>query len=117
MFVDGRDLFLYPPGDAAAVVEIAGRLLENPVLLQSVAQNGLERVDAAHRSSHRAQNFSERLLQLLQDEGRAMVAARLSEARAIHTQYLKLMYLLHAETTDHPAMRQAYLDAARGDTD
>ena len=117
LFTDGTDLFLYPPGDAAAVAALAFRLLETPELRRSVAQNGLARVDAAHRSSHRAQSFSSRLLRLVEEDGKAMVAGRRADARSIHAAYLKLMYLLHADTTEIPAMRQAYLAAAQGDTD
>lgn len=117
LFSDGRDLFFYPPGDAAAVAELATRLLEAPDLCRAVAKSGLMRVDAAHRSSHRARSFSERLLTLLRERGKPMLDERLGSAQAIHKRYLKLMYLLHADTTDLPAMRQAYLDAARSITD
>lgn len=117
LFTDGKDLFLYPPGDAAAVAALASRLLETPELRRSVAQNGLARVDAAHRSSHRAQSFSSRLLRLVEESGERMVSGRLAGAQAIHTAYLKLVYLLHAETTEIPAMRRAYLAAARGNGD
>ena len=119
MFTDGKDLFLYPPGDIDAVVALTKRLLADPELCLHVAQSGLSAVDAAHRSLHRAQTLSERLHPLfIQDIAETSlvtetVATRRREAPAIHARYLRLLYLLHADTVDNPALREAYLQAAR----
>ena len=113
IFTDKKDLFVYPPGDVAAVAELAQRLLAAPELRQAAAQSGLAAVDAAHRSSHRAQALSSRLKALLASDADDIVAARRREAVEIHSRYLRLLYLLHADTVDSPALRAAYLAAAK----
>ncbi|MDR2077046.1 MAG: glycosyltransferase [Desulfovibrio sp.] len=114
LFSDRRDLFLYPPGDAAALAALAGALLRDEPLRARTAQNGLAVVNASHRSSHRARTLSDNLGALL-DTGEAsrLAAARRKEARALHARFLRPLYLHHAETTSFLSLRQAYLAAAK----
>jgi hypothetical protein len=114
LFTDGRDLFLYPRGNVPALSSLVRALLRDDALRARVAKSGLEAVNAAHRSSHRAKNLSDKLLALLErDEARALVAARRQEARSLHERFLRLLYLHHAETCPLSSLRQAYLEAAR----
>lgn len=114
MFEDGKDLFLYPQGDVSAMLELVGRLLKNEDLRQNAARAGLAAVDAGHRASHRAASLDQ-WLRVLFASGRAerLIRRRLRAAGDIHRNVLRLLYLLHAETIDHPGLRQAYLRASR----
>jgi hypothetical protein len=114
LFTDGRDLFLYPPGDVAALTALIRSLLRDDALREAAARNGLAAVNARHRSTHRAKTLSDNLRALLGADGAsALVAARRREARALHARFLRLLYLHHAETASLPSLRQAYLMAAQ----
>ncbi|MDR2160874.1 MAG: glycosyltransferase [Desulfovibrio sp.] len=113
LFADRRDLFLYPPGDAAAAAALAGALLREDSLRESVARSGLAAVDARHRSRHRAEDLSAKIFALLRDEGETLINSRLQNATLLHAGFLRPLYLHHAESSPSPGLRRAYLNAAR----
>ncbi|WP_147819270.1 glycosyltransferase [Salidesulfovibrio onnuriiensis] len=110
LFTDGEDLFLYPPGDADALVELVQRLLPREDLCRTVAGNGFAKVDRAHRECHRARELAD-WLGSADLEG--AVRERLAQAGAIHDSFLRLLYLHWAEASG-PALKARYLRAARG---
>jgi hypothetical protein len=114
VFVDGKELFLYPPHDVDAVIALAERLLADAPLRERVAGAGFAAVNARHRGRHRARDAAAWLLGFLHSgEARRMSAERLARAPAIRREFLRLLYLHHAETVEDPELRRAYLAASR----
>jgi hypothetical protein len=114
LFTDGKDLFMYNPEDLPALGELARQLLRNPALCAKVAASGLKKVNAGHLGEHRARLFDDILQKLLRGNNAAQIIQnRLMRKAAIHAQYLKLIYLLFAESMEFPALRRAYLAAAK----
>lgn len=113
-FLDGQELFLYPPHDVEAVVRLAERLLADRPLRKRVAEAGFDAVNARHRGRHRAAAAAAWLHAFL-DSGQAksMIAHRLAAAPAIRAELLRLLYLHHAETVEYDGLRAVYLAAAR----
>lgn len=112
LFIDGGDLFTYPAGDAKAAAEVAHMLLKKPELCEKAAANGLAKVNALHRSSHRAEAFVRHLENLGEENIRQRVQRRLDEASVISKDFLRLLYLHHAENIGVPSLQKAYLKAA-----
>ncbi len=114
LFADKRDLFLYAQHDPASLLPLVAELLADEPLLRRVAASGLAAVDAKHRASHRAAEFTRRLGALF-DSGEAerRIALRRSGAAAMHAEYLRVLYLHHAESLEGSPLREAYLRAAR----
>ena len=113
MFVDGKELFLYPQRDVPAMLRLARRLLDDDTLRQRAAKAGLAAVDAGHRASHRAAALDEWLSVLFTSgQAESLTQQRLEAAVTIHRNVLRLLYLLHAESIDHPQLRKSYLRAA-----
>lgn len=110
LFKDGNDLFLYPPGDADALVALVERILPQEELCAAVAANGFRKVDARHRENHRAQQLVEWLGAVDLD---GIAARRREQSAAIHDAFLKLLYLHWAETAESPDMRMLFLRAGR----
>lgn len=114
LFTDNEDLFLFDQADIPGAARRAGEILARPEKMLEVAWSGYRKVMSAHLDTHRAAS----LLALLRDwqasgKDRALVDGRLRGAGRIHADYLRLMYLLLAESiTEVPAMQQAYLAAA-----
>ena len=114
LFMDGKELFLYPQRDVPALLRLTRRLLEDEPLRQSVAKAGLAAVDAKHRASHRAAALDQWLRELFASgEADGLIQQRLRAAPDIHHNILRFLYLLHAESIDRPQLRQAYLQAAK----
>ena len=111
-FTPGEDLFTYPPGDMPALISLLEHLLNVPELCEAVAASGLRKVNAGHRALHRAKAFTERLRAL---PVRHIIEERLRQAEMIRHNYLRLIYLLWAEECHTPALREAYLKAAKGE--
>jgi hypothetical protein len=109
LFRDGVHLRTYPPDDAHAAARAALDLLAADPLRRTLAENGLAAVDAGHRSRHRAQNFLEKIDKM---DVQKTIDRRLQQAPAIHDRYLRLLYLLHAETSSGPYLRETYLKEA-----
>lgn len=114
LFTDGKELFLYPEHDVDAVLALARCLLAAPDLRRSVAAAGLAAVDAGHRASHRAADFSTKIAALFANgEAESLIHNRLQAADLLHKEVLRLLYLHHAETVEQTRLRQIYLQAAR----
>lgn len=114
LFTDGEHLFFYPDRDAAALADLARRLLAKPALYERAARAGLAEVDAKHRASVRAKEFAERIDALVvQGLAERFVRERLAVAPVLHREALRLFWLHHAETTPHDGCRAAYLAEAR----
>jgi hypothetical protein len=114
LFTDREDLFIYNPEDLPALGELVHKLLQNPALCAKVAAGGLKKVNAGHLGAHRALLLDGILQKHMQGNNAAQIVQnRLVRKAAIHAQYLKLIYLLFAESMEFPALRQAYLVAAK----
>ena len=111
LFTPGEHLLTYPPDDVDAAEAAIRSALADPALRQRLARAGLAAVDAAHRARHRAKDFSAFVAGLSPD----LTADRLAHAGDIRRTWLKLLYLLEAREMTRPPLRQAYLDAARGE--
>lgn len=116
MFTEGKDLLCYDaekPDEAARVIRTA---LENEPMLKGLAASGLQKIDSGHRSRHRADTFTKRLFTLASDKTTiaTVTRTRRADARRIRATYLKILYLLLAESLELPALREAYLRAAHG---
>lgn len=113
LFVPGQELFVYPPLNVDALVALARRLLADTPLRERTASAGLAAVDARHRTSIRAKEFSEKLHSLFAS-GKAgeLVAQRLNHHSNVPYEALRLLYLHHAETVGLEPQRRQYLEAA-----
>ena len=115
LFQNGHDLFTYTQDDLPGLATLLHTLLKHPGRLKTVAAQGHATVADGHYMHHRAETFACKV-QTLMDSGKArsLVAERLKEARRIHAGSLRLIYLLHAETSEDESLKAAYLKAARG---
>ncbi|MBO4300681.1 MAG: glycosyltransferase family 1 protein [Desulfovibrio sp.] len=128
LFTEGRHMLCYAPDTSdEAVDEPVARamtgasvreaeehirfLLANPEKAQNLRQEALSVINASHRAIHRAQSFTRHMEALLQNAS-AITARRRSQASAIRTSCLRLLYLHWAEMTDNAMLRMAYLKAA-----
>ena len=114
LFVDGEHLVGYAPDDVGDALFRIGLLLKNPELMTYIGETALAEINAGHRARHRAQAFTDHLCDLWMQDAGALIAARQARAAAIREECLKMPYLLWAEELAEPALRQAYLAAARG---
>ncbi|MDR2800563.1 MAG: glycosyltransferase [Desulfovibrio sp.] len=115
MFRDGEELFTYPAYDPTALAELAGRLLRDAPLREKAGAAGLARIDGRHRASHRAEELSRKLRVLFRaGKARNLVATRLAKAAEIHHNFLRPLYLHHAESLEADFMRAIFLSAAKG---
>ncbi len=114
LFTDRRELYIYDQSDLPGLVTLVRELLGKPEEVAAVRASALAAIDAAHRASHRAA-FLAGLLHDLRSggQGAELIRARRSGGRALHESYLRFLYLLHAESQDIPALRLAYLNAAK----
>jgi glycosyltransferase involved in cell wall biosynthesis len=113
LFTDEVDLFLYDQNNLEALAELVKKLLQNPALCARVAAGGLEKVNSRHLGGHRALLLHAVLQNLRGDKGERLVRERLMQKNSLHAQYLKLIYLLFAESLENPGLRRAYLAAAK----
>lgn len=109
LFTDGVDYFLYQPGDVDGLVDLVERILPDEELCRKVAMSGHTKVDKAHRAMHRAQQLTDWLGSQDLD---SIAMQRQAQARAIHDNFLRLLYLHWAETSG-PGHKAMYLRAAR----
>lgn len=114
LFTHGVDLFTYDQSDLPGLARLCRALLKTPERCKTVAASGHANVLEKHYIHHRAERFAANIVALT-GSGKAgeMVATRLREAPSIHSQWLKLLYLLHAETAANEQIGAAYLAAAR----
>lgn len=114
LFQNGRDLFIYDQNDIPALAALLRTLLKHPERRKTVAAQGHDTVAAAHYMRHRAETFAANVTTLLTTgQARAMIDARLANARHIHESRLRFLYLLHADTVDDHSLKAAYLKAAK----
>lgn len=110
LFVSGVHLLEYTPDDVDSAAEAVRTALSNPSLCSLLANNGLQAVDNGHRSAHRAAAFSKFIRSLPAD----LPEHRVANADAICRDWLRRLYLHHAETTENTDIREMYLHAALG---
>lgn len=109
IFSDGEELCTYDPDDMDGLVRLLETLLEDGDRRRRIADAGMKAVNAGHRASHRAAD----LLRWMQECDRdALVKARLDGREAILHEYLRLLYLHHAEAQTSPPLARMYLDFA-----
>lgn len=114
LFTHGEDLFSYPQNDIPGLAKLCEALLKADARRENVAAAGHAKVAEKHYMHHRAETFAANVgSMLISGEGKEKVAARLREAPSIHSKWLKLLYLHHAETAENEKTGAAYLAAAR----
>ncbi|WP_457572206.1 glycosyltransferase family protein [Desulfovulcanus sp.] len=114
LFAPEKDLFVYDPENLKALVELFNFLLANPDLCQRVAQNGYEKVNAFHRSHHRAA----RLHQWIQEQDiPSLLVQRQKKKKFIYQHILRPLFLHCAEQIKIPAWQEKYIKAAQGQQD
>lgn len=141
LFEDGKDLFVFDQDDLPGLAALIERLLADPGIRAKTALSGYEKVCAEHLTANRAKCFSAALSRVVHSKGangsggsdvsggpdsgeepwppelaRKGVSGRLAQAAAIHSGYLRLIYLMLADTAESPEMRAAYLAAAQNRT-
>ena len=112
LFTDGEDLFLYQQDDMADLLRLVERCLGDPDRRRAVAQNGLSKVNAAHRAVHRATQWD---TWVRSHKAKAVVENRLASAPALRTE-LRMLYLHFAQALEHPELKKAYFEAGRRTT-
>ena len=112
LFQDGEEMLCFDPEKPEEALAGIQRLLNDTALCRHLEEKGLEAIDRAHRASHRAKTFTEKL-QSLAPQAAEIIAQRQAEASKIRQTYLKLPYLLWANEMADPAMKASYLAAAR----
>ena len=114
IFQNGEDLFIFDQNDVDGLAKLLKALLAAPVRREKVAAQGHATVHAGHYAHHRATAFAERIENLIHSGAAAtMIQTRIQNARQIHSSWLRLLYLHHAETTEKQSLRALYLKAAR----
>ncbi len=110
LFIQGEDFAAYtladtPEASARHAAKAVCALLENPAERQRMAQNGLAKVNAAHRAHHRAKNLDTHL--------RALTACpKYPMPQAVLTSLL-FLYLHEAESLPESALKARYVVAAQ----
>ena len=114
LFSDGEDLFLFDQEDVTGAAKRAGELLGQPEKMLEAAWSGYKKVNSKHLAMHRADRLLEIALNWLESGQTAgLIAERLKNAKSIRRDYLRLIYLLLAESLKgFPEMQKAYLAAA-----
>jgi hypothetical protein len=114
LFTDEVDLFLYDQNNLEALAELVKKLLQNPALCARVAASGLKKVNNRHLGGHRALLLHAILQGFIRgNTAEQLVRERLMQKDTLHAQYLRLIYLLFAESMENPGLRRAYLAAAQ----
>lgn len=114
LFTDGTEMFLFDQSDVIGAARRAGEILNEPDKMLEVAWSGYNKVTKAHMASHRA----DQLLRMAMDSiesGQAaeIIAERQQNANKIRRDYLRLIYLLLADSMKGFAdIQEAYLAAA-----
>ncbi|MBU1000996.1 MAG: glycosyltransferase [Proteobacteria bacterium] len=105
LFTPGEDLFTYPVDDMDALIKQAQRLLALDGPCDQAGKCGLAKIDAGHRASHRAREYSD----WLRAQPAGVPGRRLALAPEIHEGVLKLLYLHLAENIPFHDLRKAYI--------
>ncbi|WP_232034864.1 glycosyltransferase [Desulfovibrio ferrophilus] len=105
LFTPGEDMYTYPADDMDALIQQAERLLALDGPCEQAGQNGLAKIDAKHRASHRAREYSD----WLRSQSDKYRSRRLAHVADIHDGVLKLLYLHMAEGVANHELRTQYL--------
>ena len=109
LFTEGKDCAMYEEDNLEeAVVQIQALLADEP-LRKKMAESGGAKVDALHRDIQRARLFMHRIEKL---DVPSLVARRLEHQAGIREEFLRFVYLLHAESVENVMLKKAYLAAA-----
>ncbi len=114
LFKDGEELVTYAVDDIDDATRKIDALLQDKERREGIAAQGLAAVDAAHRAMHRARTFTDICTQLWQEDVPALIQARRANAQNIRQRYLRMPYLLLADTIPSPFLQRAYVQAAKG---
>lgn len=114
LFTENVHLLTYPSNDVAAAAAQVRRLLADENLQQSLRAAGLACIDAGHRASHRAVDFTRRIQAWYAGQGRQRSQQRRKHAPRLLQQWLRMPYLLFAEHLSHPLLQRAYVRASQG---
>jgi len=109
LFRDGEDLFCYDPHDMEGLVTLIQGLLLDADKRMKAADSGMRVVDSFHRAEHRCRDLLEWVAAVDSDH---LIRARLAQAGHIHRVFLRLLYLLFAESESNAARRRMYLEFA-----
>ncbi len=112
-FTHGEECMLYDIDDPSEAASHIHTLLANPVKAQNMASRALEKIDSAHRQRHRAQAFMDIIGHKDKSFWQDCIRQRHAVAHELHKQFLRPLYLLMADAYKSPAMKRAYLHAAR----
>jgi spore maturation protein CgeB len=114
LFTRGVDLFTYEQNDIPGLARLSEALVKTESRRNTVAASGHAKVEEKHYMHHRAETFAMNTLSLmLSGRSREMIVTRLRDAASIHSNWLKLLYLHHAETAANGKIGAAYLAAAK----
>ncbi|MDR3074121.1 MAG: glycosyltransferase [Deltaproteobacteria bacterium] len=114
LFANGEDLFTFDQNDIPGLAKLLAALLAAPARRAKAAASGHAKAAAGHYMRHRAESFACEVSRLLlSGRARELVADRLAQAARIHSGWLKLLYLHHADATEPGPLKSAYLRAAR----
>lgn len=114
LFIESVHIMTYPPEDAVAAAAAVRQLLADEAKQQSMRAAGLACIDAGHRASHRAIDFTRRIHEWYAGQGKARIKHRRQNAPRLVQQWLRMPYLLFAEHIPHPALQRAYVQASQG---
>ena len=115
LFRDEQDLFLYDQQDIPGLAALLVSLLAAPEKCREVGKNGHAAILAGQYMHHRANTFAAKIEHMLASgQASKIIQTRIHSAKDILASWLRLIYLLHAETTVAPEAKNRYLQAARG---
>ena len=110
IFTENTHFFSYPQLDVDKAAEKIHFLLQRPDLCVQTGHNALTAIDAAHRPHHRATALHKALCAYEPHR----IAQRKSQATHIRETWLKIPYLLLAQSLPGHPLQKAYLAAAQG---
>ena len=114
LFQHGKELFIFDKNDINGLAKLIHTLLSNPARREKVAAAGHAAVLAGHYAQHRAEAFAARIENLIHSgDAAGLVIDRIRNAKHIHSSWLRLLYLHHADTTEDLPRRTLYLKAAQ----
>lgn len=113
LFVDGEHMVAYCPHDAGDAAYRIRFLLEHPDICEHIAAEAFEKINAAHRSIHRAQSFTDHMCDLAMTDPGEIVNTRRKNASAIRKKYLAPLYELWMRDLPE-GQKSAFEAASRG---
>lgn len=111
LFQNRTHYLLYEVDSLTSCLEAILELLEDANLRQRLEEEGLKKINAAHRATHRAQNLV-KILKELEGQIPSLIKKRLSQAKMIRRHSLRLPYLLWAKEFTDLKSQELFLKAA-----